>query len=86
MPCIKVVHVLKCVYDIVHSFLCGLSPPSELTGSSEGGGRGGAGGGGDYIVSSKWARDPDINRKIRSAKIATVLIITELSWLYSEPN
>ena len=48
---------------------------SELTWVSEGGGgkTGGGGGGGgrtgggaDYVVSSKWAKDPDINLKIRS--------------------
>lgn len=43
---------------------------SELTGTGEGGGKAGVGGGGgggaDYVVSSKWARDPDINLKIRS--------------------
>ena len=44
---------------------------SELTGVSEGGGKtggggGGGGGGGEYVVSSKWARDLDINLKIRS--------------------
>lgn len=38
---------------------------SELTGTSEGGKTGPAGGG-DYVVSSKWARDRDINLKIRS--------------------
>ena len=37
----------------------------ELTGSGEGGGKAGASGSVDYVVSSKWARDPDINLKIR---------------------
>ena len=40
---------------------------SELTGVGEGGGgKAGGGGGADYVVSSKWAKDPDINLKIRS--------------------
>ena len=53
----------QCIYYLWTAFLY-----TELTGCSEGGGSTGTGGRGgvDYVVSSKWARDTDINFKIRS--------------------
>ena len=59
----------------------------ELTGSCEGGGGGvggggGGRGGGDYVVSSKWARDTDINRKIRSDLRTTQPAMSDNSCIY----
>lgn len=55
---------------------------SELTGTSDGG-KSGPAGGGDYVVSSKWARDRDINQKIRSIYIVHVLCTCMDTHMYS---
>ena len=46
---------------------------TDLTGCGEGGKAGGGGGAGDYVISSKWAKDKDINRKIRSTNSAVLM-------------
>lgn len=63
-------HTLEYSYSYVPSYVELTSVASEVSGGGRQGGGGGVGGAGtgmghDSIISSKWARDEDINRMIR---------------------
>lgn len=81
--CTPYFHVQSFIVEFESQFSLSLSSfHSELTGTSEGG-KTGPPGGGDYVVSSKWARDRDINLKIRSIYCVYAFICVYVSHMYN---